>query len=266
MTDVEAVVRGYYGRGNLLAPIEAGLMAAGVDPMKPRPQDLYPLDQMHNGGIVATREHAARAEIRPGMKVLDLGCGQGGPARYLAGECGCRVTGLDLTPEFIELARLLTARCGLAGEIEFHVGSALALPFAAASFDHVWCHNATMNITDKATLAREIARVLKRGGRMSCVELAQGPAGAPQFPLPWATDTTSSFLVSPAAMKATLEAAGLRVIEQLDFAAIVAKHPEQPRRENAFAEGSDFAVRLRNGRTGVQEKCLIDQLILAEKP
>jgi sarcosine/dimethylglycine N-methyltransferase len=139
------------------------------------------------------------------MHVLDLGSGLGGSSRYLAAVCGCRVSAVDLTPEFVELARILTARCGLADSIDYRQASALALPFEDASFDHVWCHNVTMNIADRVTLARQVARVLRRQARFSCVETAQGPAGPPSFPLPWAIDASASCLATPEAMRAAVE-------------------------------------------------------------
>ena len=107
MTTVEALVQGYYGRPDLLQRIEAALRKAGVDPQKLDFRDLHPFDQLHGLGILATEEHAARAGVRAGIQVLDLGCGLGGSSRYLAAVCGCRVSAIDLTSEFVELARVL---------------------------------------------------------------------------------------------------------------------------------------------------------------
>ena len=120
MTDVEAVVQRYYGDRPVLQRIDDALRAAGVDPEKPSHRDLWPFDQLHSRGIVATSEHAERAQIQTGMYVLDLGCGLGGASRYLAAEYGCRVAAIDLTPSFVEVARILTARCGLVDQIEIH--------------------------------------------------------------------------------------------------------------------------------------------------
>src|SRR5580693_5028861 len=205
MSDLEAVVQRYYGDRPVIARIDDALRAAGVDPERPSHRDLWPFDQLHSRGIVATREHAEHAGIQPGMYVLDLGCGLGGASRYLAAECSCRVAAIDLTHNFVEAARILTARCGLAERIEFRQANALALPFEDGTFDHVWSYAVTMNIADKEGLAREVARVLKSGGRFSCNEIEQGTAGAPVFPLPWATDEASSFIASPAVMRALLE-------------------------------------------------------------
>jgi ubiquinone/menaquinone biosynthesis C-methylase UbiE len=171
------------------------------DPAKPeRPshRDLWPFDQLNNRGIVATREHAERAGIQAGMYVLDIGCGLGGASRYLAVECSCRVAAIDLTANFVEAARILTARCGLAERIEFRQANALDLPFHDGTVDHVWSYAVTMNIADKEGLGREVARVLKSGGRFSCNEIARGSGEAPVFPLPWASDTATSFLATPA--------------------------------------------------------------------
>jgi ubiquinone/menaquinone biosynthesis C-methylase UbiE len=118
------------------------------------------------------------------MYVLDLGCGLGGASRYLAAECGCRVAAVDLTRNFVEAARILTARCGLADRVEIRQANALALPFQDGTFDHVWSYAATMNVADKEGLWREVARVLKPGGRFSCNEIAQRSGEAPVFPLP----------------------------------------------------------------------------------
>jgi len=106
MTDVEAIVQRYYGDRRVLQRIEDALRAAGVDPEKPSHRDLWPFDQLHSRGIAATREHAERARIQPGMHVLEIGCGLGGASRYLATECGCRVAAIDLTPKFVEVARI----------------------------------------------------------------------------------------------------------------------------------------------------------------
>jgi ubiquinone/menaquinone biosynthesis C-methylase UbiE len=92
-------------------------------------------------------------------------CGIGGPSRYLAKTYGCRVAGLDLTPEFCQVAAMLAERTGLAGKVEYREGDALAMPFADRSFDVVWSQNVAMNIADRDRLYREIRRVLRPDGR-----------------------------------------------------------------------------------------------------
>jgi len=256
MTDVEAVVQRYYGDRPVIQRIDDALRAGGVDPERPSHRDLWPFDQLHSRGIVATREHAECAGMQAGMYVLDVGCGLGGASRYLAAECGCRVAAIDLTPNFVEAARILTARCGLAERID-----ALALPFQDGTFDHVWSYAVTMNIADKEGLGREITRVLKPSGRFSCNEIARGSGGAPVFPLPWADNEVSSFLVSPAEMRAALEAGGLSVLEQIDVTATrLGETGRQP-----VIEHDDFDLRLHNLQSCLADGRLIAQFILAEK-
>jgi SAM-dependent methyltransferase len=262
LAEVEALIQHYYGDRPLMERIEAALRGAGVDPDKPSARDLWGFDQLHALGIAGTRDHVERAQIRPGMYVLDVGCGIGGASRYLAAECGCRVAAIDLTPNFVEVARILANRCGLTDRIEVRQANALTLPFPDATFDHAWSHDVTMNISDKEALAREVARVLKSGGRYSCIEAAKGPAGKPLvFPLPWATDASSSFLVTPAVMRAALEAGGLHVIEQVELSA-EDTGPGQP----GVIARDDFPMRLRNSQICLSDGRLLRQFILAEKP
>ncbi len=275
MSDSAERIRAHYGQVGLISRIDAALKQAGIDPQKPRYQDFFAFDQLHSRGIAATKDHADRAGLGPKMHVLDLGCGIGGSSRYLAAERECRVTGVDLTPEFIEVAQELARRCGLDGNIEFRQANALALPFADETFDHVWCHYVTMNIPDKTGLAKEVARVLKRGGRFSCAEVAQGPAGPPDYPLPWARDADANFLAAPEKLRAAVEHAGLNIIEFVDTTAAVLDYARQISARvaqgqsqpvgHAFIMGDDFPVRVRNSSNGFSQGKLLDQFLLAQR-
>jgi len=132
----------------------------------------------------------------PAQHLLDIGSGIGGPARYFARRFGCRVTGIDLTPEFCAVAQQLTQLLGLDDRVGFHVGDALSMPFADASFDGAYSMNVSMNIADKAGLYREIHRVLRPGGWLLLSELAAGDGRALDFPTPWARSADCSFLSS----------------------------------------------------------------------
>ena len=189
----------------MLDRILAFLERVGVDPENPTPEDLYACDHMHARGVVATREHIEHARIKTGMHILDLGCGIGGSSRVIAMSCDCRVTGIDLTQELIDVAKELTQRCGLTGRIELRQADALDMPFANGAFDHVWSHNVVMNIENTGDLMGEIARVLKPGGHYSCSEFVRGPTGEPYYPLPWASDPSSSFLMTQEEMREGLE-------------------------------------------------------------
>lgn len=275
MTDVTKTVQDHYTQGALLDRIFAFLEESRIDPAKITHQDLYPVDQLHARGVVATNDHLEFAGIDGDMHVLDMGCGIGGASRVIASACGCRVTGIDLTPEYVDIARELTGRCGLSDKVDYQQASATDLSFDDETFDHVWCHNVTMNIEDKAGLAKEIVRVLKPGGRFSCAELGLGPAGEPTFPLPWARDASSSFLVTPENMCAVLENGGLRVVERLDLndinMAFRKEMQERAARGNApivasyVAMGDDMPERQQNlGRMAIEGR-VVEHMILAEK-
>jgi ubiquinone/menaquinone biosynthesis C-methylase UbiE len=100
--------------------------------------------------------------------VVDLGCGLGGPARYVATETGAFVTGIDLTAEFVETGRVLTEWTGLTDQVQLLEGSVLDLPLEAASVDAAYMIHVGMNIADKVGIAREAKRVLKPGGVRNC--------------------------------------------------------------------------------------------------
>jgi SAM-dependent methyltransferase len=187
------------------------LRRAGLDPDALRPEDLEPLDQLHTEGRAATLRLAALAGVREGERVLDAGAGLAGPARLLARAFGCHVTAVDLTEEFCRTAATLTQLVGLDDRVGVVQGDVLDMPFPDASFDLAWSQHAAMNIADKPRLYRELARVLRPGGRLALFDYVAGPAGPPIYPVPWADGEELSFLADPGDLRAMLEAAGLRV-------------------------------------------------------
>lgn len=200
-------------------PSRVDAVLAVVDAMNPagrlRTVDLAPLDQFHAGGLEATRQLAALAGIGPDQHVLDVGSGVGGPARFLAETHGCSVVGVDLAVEYCRLAEALTARCGLKDKATFRPADALDLPFADESFDAVWTQHAAMNIADRPRLYGEMRRVLRPGGIVALYDAVAGN-GAPFFPVPWARDGSTSFLLSPDALREVLDQAGLTVVAWRD--------------------------------------------------
>lgn len=272
MTNSFDKVSSHYGDATIGDRILAALQEEGLDIDNLTPEILAPIDQFHTRGIVATREHVALAAPNKDMHVLDIGCGIGGPARYLAATYGCRVTGVDLTEEFIAVAKMLTARCHLEQRVAFQQANGLDLPFADASFDMVWCQNVTMNIEDKPGFYREVARVLKPGGCFTSTEMAAGDAGPVHFPQPWARKPDISFLVPQEEMRTALEAAGFRVTEWRDTSAeVIAASQSQAQRTRhgklgvGLIAGADFGERVANSGRSLAEGRLANVMIVAEK-
>ena len=216
MSSLPQHVEQHYGRGRILDSIVAALLAAGKDTARLKPEDLAPVDEFHVRGREATVELARRAALEPGSHVLDVGCGLGGSARYLAAECRCRVTGIDLTREYVDVANALAGMVGLSDRVTFRQASALGLPFEDETFDVVWTEHVQMNIADKHAFYREIARVTRPGGMLLFHDIFAGEGGPPYYPVPWAEEPSISFLASPGEVRATLEELGFVIHEWVD--------------------------------------------------
>lgn len=209
--EIEDRVSQHYRHGTLGQAIAAALSASGVDAEQLTSVDLSPVDEFHIGGRHATVEFAEQLEVKPGMHLLDIGSGLGGASRYFAAERGCRVTGIDLTEEYVEVAESLAKRVGLDGSVSYQQGSALALPFAADTFDGSYMLHVGMNIKDKAALFHEVWRVLKPGGVFGIYDVMREGDGEFSFPVPWATTADTSFVVSAANYRRLLEAVGFTI-------------------------------------------------------
>ena len=211
---LEKNVASYYTRGRLEDAVLQALSRAGKDPAKLTHADLAALDEFHVGGREATQELASQMDLRAGLHLLDVGSGIGGPARYFAAEQGCRVTGIDLTEEFVTVSRSLTRRTGLDRAVDFVQGSALALPFAAASFDRAYTIHVGMNIADKLGMYREVRRVLRPEGLFAVFDLMRIGDGPIRFPVPWALTAETSFVAHVNDYNGALTAAGFEVTRE----------------------------------------------------
>ena len=213
--NIEQQVANYYTRGKLEDKILGMLRGAGKNLEQLRADDLAAIDEFHLGGREATQTLAEFMQLRPGMHLLDVGCGIGGPARYFA-QRGCQITGIDLTEEFLRVAESLTRMVKLDQTAKFRQASALKLPFDAATFDGAYTIHVCMNIADKAGVFREVARVLKPGARFTIYDIMRTSDATLAFPVPWAQTPGTSFVASLDEYRQDLQAAGFRIDHQRD--------------------------------------------------
>lgn len=211
MKSVENAVAEHYGDESLLMRILDGLKDKGLDVKHLTTDDLAPFDEFHIGGREATKHVMAQLQLNRNDHVLDIGCGIGGAARTVATLAQTQVTGIDLTPEFIDTARVLTDMTGLSDRISFQVSSALDLPFEAETFDAAITLHAAMNIPDRPALYAEIARVLKSGAPLCIYDVMRLCEGEIAFPVPWADTPATSHLTTPDEMRDLLNTAGFTV-------------------------------------------------------
>jgi ubiquinone/menaquinone biosynthesis C-methylase UbiE len=216
MTNVDAAVSTHYTAFGQRAPILAALQKRGIDAAKVTPDDLAPFDQFHTGGPPATKEMAEALAPRAGDHVLDVGSGLGGPARMLSAMKGCRVTGIDLAPHFVENANFFTEMTKQQALVKCVQGSATDMPFENAQFDGAWHLHMCMNVPDKAAMYAEIFRVLKPGARFVLHDPFKTPGAEVTYPVPWAETPATSFLWTPEELRAGLVAAGFKIVSEHD--------------------------------------------------
>jgi ubiquinone/menaquinone biosynthesis C-methylase UbiE len=211
---VPSAVSKHYSRGGLIDAMRAGISALGKTTNSVTVDDLAPADEFHIGGRKATEELLHRLKLSPESHVLDIGCGIGGAARFAADRYQSRVTGIDLTEDYIKTAQALCRWVKLEQRISLQACSALSLPFADRAFDAAYMLHVGMNIEDKEELCTEVARVLRPGSLFGIYDIMQTGPGELTYPLPWAASAEMSALAAPRRYKAALQAAGLAVIHE----------------------------------------------------
>jgi len=261
----------HYTRGDLAAKILTALAEDGKDLDKLTVNDLAPYDELHIRGREATMELARWANLTDRARVLDVGCGLGGPSRYLAATCGCEIIGLDLTPEYVKAATMFADQLGLAQQVSYRQGDALALPFEAESFDVAWSQHAAMNIVDKVALYAEMFRILRPSGKVVLYDVCRGPGAGPRFPVPWASDPAISFLIRPIELRDVLEATGFRIsyfhdaTREAVAARVAGDERKQPRPGDRLAMGDNWQTKVANLRKNLEERCVVVVQVMAER-
>lgn len=229
---VQSDVSRHYTHGALVQTIRDGIVSAGKTTETVTVDDLALIDEFHIGGRGASEEFLDQLGFSSQMNILDVGCGLGGPARLVASRYGCRVTGIDLTAEYVETANVLCNWVKLDQRVSLRQGSALAMPFAEGSFDGAYMLHVGMNIEAKGKLATEVARVLRPNSAFGIYDVMRTGPGDLDYPVPWATTPDLSAVAGPEQYKAALQRAGFTVIA------------ERNRRDFALA----FFAELRAGR------------------
>lgn len=118
----------------------------------------------HPGGLALSNLMAERMQLDAGLKVLDIACGDGMTATYLAKKFRCYVTGMDAGPIMVELARQRARDIGVSDSTEFIIGLATKIPFPVSHFDAAYSECAVCTFADKEQSVKEAARVVKTSG------------------------------------------------------------------------------------------------------
>lgn len=211
----------HYARSNLIDAIHAGLIALGKTTSTVTIADLAPVDEFHIGGRKATEELITCLSLSAGDHVLDVGCGLGGAARFIAERHRCRVSGIDLTNDYVQAGNVLCQWVGLSDLVSLQQADALSIPFPAGTFSAAYMLHAGMNIADKMKLCTEVARVLRSGSRFAIYDVMRTGSGELVYPVPWATTAQTNSVAEPQRYQTALWSAGFDLVlerNRKDFA------------------------------------------------
>lgn len=204
----EKAIADYWATGDVYARIVDAFAQAAKPLDTLTVQDLALVDHVHGRGLSATVELGDHLPIQANHHLLDVGCGLGGPARYLAHRFDCKVSGIDITKPFVEAANQFTRLLGMQDQVTIEHGNGYHLPYVDEVFDGAYTQHVTMNVSDRGRFFAEVYRVLKPGAFFALTEHGLGFLGQPHYPLPWSEDGRGSYLVSPAETRTFLQATG----------------------------------------------------------
>ena len=231
-------ITAHYTHGQLLDRILSGVEAIGKTPDTVTVDELAPADEFHIGGRQASEEFIGQLELSADDHALDVGCGIGGTSRFVASRFGCRVTGIDLTPEFVSTGQSLCDWVGLSGQVELHQGDATAMPFTNERFDAAFMLHVGMNIADKAGLFAEVYRLIKPGALFGVYDVMQTGDEALTYPVPWSTVPGTSALATQEHYLEALKQAGFDIIRIRDRGKFAAEFFAETRRRMEAAGGT----------------------------
>ena len=252
MTNAKAIAD-HWGRGDVYGLIVSALnkMSKPLDSLTV--EDLAPVDHFHARGFPATVELADRLPLKAGQHIVDIGCGLGGPARYLAKRFQCNVSGVDITEPFVEAANNLTALLRMERQVHIEHGDGQHLPYADSTFDGAFTQHVTMNVADRLAFFAEAYRVLKPGAFFALTEHGLGEKGDPHYPVPWSMDGSGAYLVTPSETRALLQRAGFIDIRMEDTGAKYAAGYKAAIEKAQKGELPPLGVHLLMGETAPQK-------------
>ena len=200
-------VSAHYSSAGLLAAIRDGVARLGKTPATVTTEDFAPVDEFHIGGRQASEDFLGQLGLTPDQRVLDVGCGLGGTARFAATRYGSHITGIDLTEEYVTTGQAMCDWVGLGDRVSLRQGSALAMSFEADTFDGAYMLHVGMNIDDKRQLCAEVHRVLRPGACFGIYDVMRTGEGELAYPVPWAATSETSAVHSLDDYRAALRAA-----------------------------------------------------------
>jgi len=201
-------VEEHYAVGNILEAIKAAL---GPEQENLSVEELSAVDEFHIGGRIASKHFFPKLGFTPGQKILDVGAGIGGGARFAAHNYGVEVTGVDLTAEYIEVGKEINRWTGMEDRVTLFTGDALDLDLPDGDFDGAFTMHVFMNVEDKKKAFSEVSRVLKPGAVFGIYDVMKTDPREITYPVPWATDASTSFVSTPEEYTDALETAGFAV-------------------------------------------------------
>lgn len=270
-------IHNYYSPNNLYNKIIEGINNLGLDLAEITLDDLKAVDEFHIRGDVATKELIRLSKFSSDMKILDVGCGIGGSTRRLSHEIGCNTTGVDLSEEYIDVAGRLTELLNMQEKVTFFAASALDMPFCNDEFDGAWSIQMNMNVKDKLGWLKELYRVLKPSARAVLYEVCGNKNEVAYYPVPWAQDSSMSFLIPPVSFREVIELAGFDVeswedktdLAQQAFSAkeAPAGEPNLPPLGVHLLVGKDISIKAYNLRRNLDNESvsLIEAVITKKK-
>ena len=213
----DKLVSAHYGQANLLKIIQSALLKLGKTTETITMDELSLIDEFHIGRREGTEKLFASLSFSKNDHILDIGCGIGGAARFAATKYQNKVTGIDLTQEYIDTGNMLSEWLKLNHQVQLQRANALSIPFGDKTFDGAYMIHSGMNIENKQHVFNEAHRILKTDALFAIYDVMLTNQQNIRYPVPWADDPQTSFLASSEQYQSYLTEAGFQIINEIDY-------------------------------------------------